>query len=160
MKSEGLRFDSSRGLRIFSLFRTCDKSKIHFSPQYTPCIKIYIQTKRNKFWRGGEVWHKVKLIVVNHDRLETLPQAAPAQENFDSVKKLSLHLSHSNSSKVVLWGYFQGAIRSLFLSWERGRVQAFLINYPTPLALAKNLTLLHLREANIIYYKLSIWGTQ
>ena len=49
VKSEGLRFDSSRGLRIFSLFRTCDKSKIHFSPQYTPCIKIYIQTKRNKF---------------------------------------------------------------------------------------------------------------
>ena len=105
-------------------------------------------------------WQKVKLIVVYHDRPETLPQAAPAQENFDSVKKFSLHLSHSNSSKVVLWGYFQGAIRSLFLSWERGRVQAFLINYPTPLALAKNLTLLHLREANIIYYKLSIWGTQ
>ena len=127
--------------------------KKHFSPQYTPCIKIYIQTKRNKFWRGGR-------IVVYHDRPETLPQAAPAQENFDNVKKFSLHLSHSNSSKVVLWGYFQGAIRSLFLSWERGRVQAFLINYPTPLALAKNLTLLHLREANIIYYKLSIWGTQ
>ena len=153
VRSKGLRFDSSRGLRIFPLSYTRDKSKKHFFPQYTPGIKIYIQTKRNKFWRGGR-------IVVYHDRLETLPQAAPAQENFDNVKKLSLHLSHSNSSKVVLWGYFQGAIRSLFLSWERGRVQAFLINYPTPLALAKNLTLLHLREANIIYYKLSIWGTQ
>ena len=29
--------------------------------------------------------------MVYHDRLETLPQAALAQENFDSVKKLSLH---------------------------------------------------------------------
>ena len=153
VRSEGLRFDSSRGLRIFPLSYTRDKSKKHFFPQYTPGIKIYIQTKRNKFWRGGR-------IVVYHDRLETLPQAAPAQENFDNVKKLSLYLSNSNSSRVVLWGYFQGAIRSLFLSWERRRVQAFLINYPTPLALIKNLTLLHLREANIIYYKLSIWGTQ
>ena len=40
--------------------------------------------------------------MVYHDRPETLPQAAPAQENFDNVKKFSLHLSHSNSSKVVL----------------------------------------------------------
>ena len=40
--------------------------------------------------------------MVYHDRLETLPQAALAQENFDSVKKFSLHLSHSNPSKVVL----------------------------------------------------------
>ena len=33
--------------------------KKHFSPQYTPCIKIYIQTKRKNFLRGGEGWHKV-----------------------------------------------------------------------------------------------------
>ena len=121
VRSKGLRFDSSRGLRIFPLSYTRDKSKKHFFPQYTPGIKIYIQTKRNKFWRGGR-------IVVYHDRLETLPQAAPAQENFDNVKKLSLHLSTSNSSRVVLWGYFQGVVRSLFLSWERGRVRAFLIS--------------------------------
>ena len=40
--------------------------------------------------------------MVYHDRLEALPQAAPAQENFDNVKKLSLYLSNSNSSRVVL----------------------------------------------------------
>ena len=111
-----------KGTQNFSfLSYTRDKSKKHFFPQYTPGIKIYIQTKRNKFWRGGR-------IVVYHDRLETLPQAAPAQENFDNVKKLSLYLSNSNSSRVVLWGYFQGVIGSLFLSWERGRVRAFLIS--------------------------------
>ena len=111
-----------KGTQNFSfVLHSWQVKKNIFFPQYTPGIKIYIQTKRNKFWRGGR-------IVVYHDRLETLPQAAPAQENFDNVKKLSLHLSTSNSSRVVLWGNFQGVVRSLFLSWERGRVRAFLIS--------------------------------
>ena len=52
VKSEGLRFDSSWGLRFFFCPTLVTSQKKHFSPQYTPCIKIYIQTKRNKFLRG------------------------------------------------------------------------------------------------------------